>query len=229
MVSKRSSRTGLVSRTGNPSSERHKGLNWEGMEEPFSTRCAVALGLARVAADVANYCDHVEHNEEVSRDWVTVAAFDLRELALRLAKSEGLDLFSKYANRLRAIEGRNVLNSPESFDGLVASQQCHTWRDLQLVQIQHDRFFHPDVFGLQKLDQLRHYSFHLSKLAGAFARWVMNEGLDEEISNRRLPDVLLFGVKLSTVMGEKLPEERLPRSNEGYKESEGVAKESTLT
>lgn len=108
-----------------------------------------------------------------------------------------------------AIEVKNVMNSVDSFEGRVAVQQAHTWRDLQLVQIQHDRFFHPDVLGLHKLDQLRHYSLHLSKLAGAFARWAMNEEIDDEIAERPLPDMLLFGIKLSTVMGEKLPEEAL--------------------
>jgi hypothetical protein len=181
------------------------------MEKSLEAKPAYALILARLAADVANYCDHVEHNEEVSRGWVLGAASDLRQLAVKVADSSGVDLWASYGSRLLAIEVKNVMNSADSFDGCVAVQQAQTWRDLQLVQIQHDRFFHPDVLGLHKLDQLRHYSLHLSKLAGAFARWAMSEANEDEIVDRRLPDMLLFGIKLSTVMAEKLPEEALPK------------------
>ena len=196
--------------SGNPPRSETAGLRFEVMEKTLGARPSYALILARIAADVANYCDHVEHNEEVSRGWVLGAASDLRQLAIRVASAESVDLLASYGSRLLAIEVRNVMNSADSFDGRVAVQQAHTWRDLQLVQIQHDRFFHPDVLGLHKLDQLRHYSLHLSKLAGAFARWAMDEKVDDEIANRRLPDMLLFGIKLSSVMGEKLPEDHLP-------------------
>lgn len=198
---------------GNPRWRDSTGLHFEEMEEQSGGKTSYALILARLAADVANYCDHVEHNEEASRGWVLNAASELRQLSLKVADSLDVDLFASYGTRLLAIETRNVLNSAESFDGRIAAQQSHTWRDLQLVQIQHDRFFHPDVLGLHKLDQLRHYSLHLSKLTGAFAAWAMNEALDQEILDRRLPDMLLFGIKLSTVMGEKLPEIALPRAS----------------
>lgn len=194
---------------GNPPPRRPVRLDFDAMEKTFGPRTSYALTLARLAADVANYCDHAEHNEEVSRSWILSTAAELRQLAMGVARAENIDLLATYGERLLAIETKNVLNSAESFDGRVAVQQAHTWRDLQLVQIQHDRFFHPDVLGLHKLDQLRHYSLHLSKLAGAFARWAMNEVDEAEIISRRLPDALLFGIKLSTVMGEKLPMELL--------------------
>ena len=199
--------------SGNPLRSETAGLHSEAMEKTLGARPSYALILARIAADVANYCDHVEHNEEVSPGWVLGAASDLRQLAVKVANAEGIDLLASYGSRLLAIEVKNVMNSAESFDGSVAVQQAHSWRDLQLVQIQHDRFFHPDVLGLHKLDQLRHYSLHLSKLAGAFARWAMDEKIDDEITDRRLPDILLFGIKLSTVMGQKLTEEALPRDS----------------
>lgn len=216
--------------SGNPPWRGPAGLHFKAMETTLGARPSYALILARLAADVANYCDHVEHNEEVSRRWVLRAASDLRELSGEIANAIGVDLLASYGNRLLAIEVKNVMNSADSFDGCVAVQQAHTWRDLQLVQIQHDRFFHPDVLGLHKLDQLRHYSLHLSKLAGAFARWAMDEALDEEIAGRRLPDMLLFGIKLSTVMGEKLDENALPVRDEIPHSQEGLrgARSSTV-
>ena len=41
-----------------------------------------------------------------------------------------------------------------------------TWRQVQVAQLLHDRRFHPDVFGLSSLEQLRHYTLHVTKLAG---------------------------------------------------------------
>jgi hypothetical protein len=98
-----------------------------------------------------------------------------------------------------------VLAQPGGFDGHAAALAAETWRDLQLVQIDHDRRYHADVFGLAKAEQLRHYALHLAKIVGAFA-----EAADyAELINRRLPDVLLFAIKLQTVMGKRLSDEPL--------------------
>ena len=159
-----------------------------------------AIAAAPHAAAVANYCDHVDHNEVVATGWVTGAGEALRHLAVDFAAAHDLDLIALYAVRLAAIEQRNVLVHPGSFDGRAAAEQATTWRELQLVQAEHDRNYHPDVIGLPKVDQLRHYALHLAKIVGAFA-----EPRDaEELIVRRLPDTLLFAIKLHTVMGEQL-------------------------
>jgi hypothetical protein len=166
-----------------------------------------ALATAPLAAAVANYCDHVEHNESAETTWVIDAGEQLGQLALRFAQASDLDVVDLYAERLGAIEARNVLAKPGSFDGRKAALAAATWRDLQLVQAEHDRLYHPDVNGLAKVEQLRHYAFHLAKLVGAFA-----EARDEDaLINRRLPDALLFAIKLRTVMGTHLPDDSLPR------------------
>jgi hypothetical protein len=81
---------------------------------------------------------------------------------------------------------------------------------LQLAQVEHDRRYHPDIIGLSKADQLRHNALHLAKLTGAVAAVAAGEGDRADFSARRLPDLLLFGLKLSTVSGESLPEQALP-------------------
>jgi len=165
-----------------------------------------ALGAAPLAAAVANYCDHVEHNEPADTAWVVDAGEELGRRALDLAQTRGLDLVDLYAERLAIIEARNVLAAPSSFDGRKSARAAQTWRDLQLVQARHDLSYHPDVVGLSKYEQLRHYAFHLAKLVGAFA-----EGRDEnELFNRRLPDALLFAIKLRTVRGVHLSDDPLP-------------------
>jgi hypothetical protein len=166
-----------------------------------------ALAAAPPAAAVANYCDHIEHNEAAAADEVLQAGEELRRLTFELAAEANLDLIHLYAERLGAIEARNVVARPGGFDGHAATLSAETWRDLQVVQIEHDRYYHPDVVGLAKVEQLRHYALHLAKIVGAFA----GSADDDELVNRRLPDTLLFAIKLQTVMGKRLSDEALPR------------------
>lgn len=178
---------------------------------PDSTYQQFGLRLAPLAASVANYCDHVEHNEVAERAWVLDPAAGLRDAAVEFATSLGLSPVELYAERLGEIEARNVLARPGGYDGHRAALEARTWRDLQLVQIDHDRHYHPDVAGMAKAEQLRHYALHLAKTVGAFA-----EPRDaDELLRRRLPDALLFGIKLATVMGARLPDEPLAPTSAG--------------
>lgn len=170
---------------------------------------AWTLTLARCAADVANFCDHAEHNEATDRDWVLGSARALRGLSCEVAEMLGEDLQARYAARLRAIEQRNPLSAPGAPDGGALAWEAATWRELQLVQVRHDRHYHPDVLGLSKLGQLHHYALHVSKLCGACADLAQGRMDPEDFAARRLPDMLLFGIKLSTVLGQALPEKPL--------------------
>jgi hypothetical protein len=172
------------------------------------------LSLARCAADVANFCDHVEHNEVADRRWVIDAATMLRRIACGLAQQDGQDLLELYALRLQAIEQRTPTWTAESIDGAALARQAGTWRDLQLAQAEHDRRYHPDVVGLAKYEQLRHCALHLAKLTGAAASVVQGVADAGDFRARRLPDVLLFGLKLATIMGERLPERALVTHDE---------------
>src|SRR3954468_15078657 len=108
----------------------------------------LALTLARCAADVANFCDHVEHNELTDRRWVLDAAAVLRTEACRVAQHEGDDLRALYAARLRAIERRNPTWTSEALDGGAIAEQAISWHELQVVQAHHDKRYHADVVGL---------------------------------------------------------------------------------
>jgi len=165
--------------------------------------------MALAAASVANYCDHVEHNEAAELAWVTDAARTLRKVACEVAAAEVVDLRILYAERLRVIEARNPISSPESLDGGKAVEVATSWRGLQLAQVAHDRIYHSDVQGLAKADQLRHYALHVAKLAGAYAELAIGELGVDDFRARRLPDTLLFGLKLATVTGKRLPETAL--------------------
>lgn len=176
-----------------------------------------ALELAAATAAVANYCDHVEHNEAVDRAWVADAAKSFRGIACAIAEFEREDLRHLYAERLRMIEKRNPLSTRDALDGGALVESALTWRDLQLAQAAHDRWYHPDVVGTAKVDQLNHYALHLAKLVGATADVAQGRGDPRDFCSRRLPDMLLFGLKLSTVTGERLMDEALPERDQPLK------------
>jgi hypothetical protein len=164
---------------------------------------------AIAAAQVANFCDHADHNEPSEPSWVTGAGATLRRVAERIAVRTGINLLAAYGDRLGAVESRST---HDGFNGPAAALAATTWRDLQQVQEEHDRVYHPDVFGTRKSDQLNHYALHLCKLVGALGLTLTDEGELDDFRSRRLPDMLLFGIKLATVMGQKLPDEPLPES-----------------
>jgi hypothetical protein len=159
-----------------------------------------------LAGGIANYCDHVEHNETSDHGAIRDGGENLRRLAVEIAGSFDVDLRELYAERLAAIERRNVLGHDGAYDGAYAARCAVSLRELQLALAEHDRFYHPDVVGMSKWDQLHHHVLHLIKLAAATAAVVTTgESVDDWLS-RRVPDMFLFGLKLSTVSGERLPD-----------------------
>jgi hypothetical protein len=179
------------------------------MPIPGSQLTDAVLRLARIAGDVANFCDHAEHNEATNLETVRQAADALIALSIELAGAADADALALYANRIDAIEHRNVLHCDQSFDGRTAIASASSWRDLQLAQVEHDRHYHPDVLGLTKADQLRHYALHLAKLAGAASAACAGDLDQSDFVNRRVADMLLFGIKLATVTGKRLSDEPL--------------------
>lgn len=164
--------------------------------------------LAQVAGSLATYCDHAEHLEEADRTAIAASGAALRELSLELARSVGASAVDLYSVRLGQIERRHPLFPAGGFDGGAAAAAAKTWRDLQTVQSEHDRHYHPDVTGLSRYEQLRHYTFHVAKIAGAIADVIGTGGTDaDDFIRRRIPDTLLFGIKLATLMNESLPQQ----------------------
>lgn len=160
--------------------------------------------VAFAAGLVADFCDKTEHNESVDGQWVIAASEKLLTAALAIAEFEEIDLQEAYASRLSQIERRNVIWGASAFQGEIAAREAQTMRDLQVVQLEHDRVYHPDVLGLKKEDQLRHYALHLSKLVAALAGVILDDSTRPDFLLRRLPDMLLFSIKLQTVMSRRL-------------------------
>ena len=174
----------------------------------MATLSEAASRLAIVSASVATYCDRAEHLEATDRESIGTAGAELRDLAFELAATNNIDLVESYRARLLLVERRHPLYPAGGF--VAANEIGHqgvTWRQLQSVQWDHDRHYHPDVLGLSRYEQLRHYAFHLAKLAGAATQAADKDPSD--FLERRLPDLLLFGLKLATLVNEQLPEQPL--------------------
>ena len=160
--------------------------------------------LSRINGIVATYCDRTAHNEPVDSGDLRGAGRRLRRLALLMAETAGLSLRDRYADRLAQVEAASV------YETLVPSpsveiREARSWRDLQVAQLRHDHRFHPDVYGMPRSEQLVHISLHLAKLVGALGAQYQSFGSEgEDFYRRRLPDMLLFGIKLSTVAGERM-------------------------
>jgi hypothetical protein len=166
-----------------------------------------ALGeVASATATVARFCDYSEHVEPTDVSAIAEAAAVLRSAALKLADDLAVDAVALYGERLDIVERRYVLGIVGGFEGGAHVELAETWRDLQLIQGHHDRLYRPDVSGLSRADQLRHVCIHLAKLVGALAQ----PDLDV-VRTKVIPDVLLFGLKLSTIIGQELKSSPVPR------------------
>ena len=69
--------------------------------------------------------------------------------------------------------------------------------------MRHDATYHPDVAGLPKYAQLRHFTLHLTKLSALLLDAMDGRGREAFVSER-IPDLFIFGIKLSTVANERL-------------------------
>jgi hypothetical protein len=172
------------------------------------TLSEAAVRLAATSAGVAAYCDRAEHLEPTDREAIRTAGSELRTLALELAGDKQIDIVQAYRRRLESVEQRHPLYPAGGFAAVdQIPDQSASWQLLQRVQWDHDRHYHPDVLGLSRYEQLRHYAFHLAKLAGAASEAA--NGDESDFFERRLPDLLLFGLKLATLVNEALPDQPL--------------------
>lgn len=167
----------------------------------------LTFALVKAAGTLATYCDRAEHSEVADRQSVTAVALSLRSLAVATCHDTGFDLHTLYAERISEIERRHPAFADDMFDGASMVRIAKTWAQLQSAQYRHDQAYHPDVIGLAKWEQLRHYTLHISKLAMLSLETSETAAERTAFLARRLPDIVIFGIKLSTVCGERLSDE----------------------
>lgn len=154
---------------------------------PTTPELVVKAAIA--AGKVANYCDHAEHNEVLDRRWVIDSAEEFRSLALVIATMGGVELRKAFVAFGQPWDGR-VLNCLK-----IGSSQ----RDVQRALIDHDMKVNPDVMGRARCDQLRHHAMRTIILVARIA--------DNTLDKTTAVTSLALGIRLATVMFEKLPED----------------------
>ena len=169
--------------------------------------------MARAAGLLGAYCDHAEHAEATDPDAISAASSLLRGVASSLARRSGICLASAYRHRVETLEAAMAtrvgrLDAAGTAAPCAALTGAATWLDAQTAQIAHDRWFHPDVCGMSRIDQVRHCTFHVAKLAGLIAV-AADTGDFGEFRTKRLADVAVFAAKLSTLAGAEMPDEAM--------------------
>lgn len=167
--------------------------------------------MITAAGQLADNCEHLEHNEG-ARCQTTAIGDSLRQTASRMAHQAGFSLGQLYAVRIWGVESSSSLRFVGSLDrvelsGFKIMMEARTWLQFQIGQIVHDRQFHPDVFGLEKREQMRHYSFHVTKLVWLMDRAARGDFPLDKFYATRTPDIALFGIKLATLFDQELPDE----------------------
>ena len=117
--------------------------------------------LRDLAIAAARVCELLFDHSGPQRDlvdaaWVLGAAETLRVVARRIADPRGSRprrALCRPSSGDRSSQRRGGLR--RNFDGAAAARDASTWRELQLVQYEHDRAYHPDWRpGLHKSEQL---------------------------------------------------------------------------
>jgi hypothetical protein len=163
--------------------------------------------LVEFSGVIGQYCDRADHNEATSPETIREVGWGLRKLAQTIAAELGLDLRSLYAERVARVEAAHILGGQGFFDGGKSIREGTTWHAWQIAQMNHDRVYHPDVAGLPKNSQLSHIGHHIAKLAWRMQQTITSADKRDEFLINRVADLVLFGVKLATVTGQRLPEE----------------------
>ena len=174
---------------------------------PESLYQANAFCLQKLESAVnllSTLCDHLEHCEPNNVNNINLAGKELRQIAVELARQNNVSLRDVYAQRLSKMETDSVLRLTSTCSPSEMIARAQTWHDLQVGQILHDDQFHPDVFGLSKYNQLRHYALHVSKLPDHLSKAIAGNSM-EVFCQERLADIVAFGVKLATLRNEALP------------------------
>lgn len=172
--------------------------------------CA-AIDLVSVTATLADHCLRLESCSPISPSALVEVGEQLRNIAVRLFRLRGTSLVASYAKRIADIEAMSILRHRridieriQTPAELLATAE--TWSDIQIAQMLHDRQFHPDVFGMSKINQLTHYTLHVMKIPSSVLQAASGEGTDGELE-KRIVDIAVFGVKFATLKNVRLSDE----------------------
>ncbi len=157
--------------------------------------------LAVAAADIARFCDAMEHVEVSERRDVAAAAAVMFDVGRELWSDTAAELNAAAVARLRQRISNRAPGDVVAFDAALAGHG-HSLADVGAAVADHDRRIEPDFVGRPRMDQLRHLSYTGPKLlAKAFA------ASTPPAKNKVAVELTLLGVRLLAVVRMPLPAE----------------------
>lgn len=180
--------------------------------------------VTEVVSKLSTYLEHSEHSESANEADLDAAGRQLLEAACFLAQRLGLDLTTIYGNRLKGIEeASSVIYTTRNRLGIfnpTGAQmvaEAENWRELQAGQLAHDREFHFQILGNPENKQLRHYTWHVSKLPHYLLEALTSDNLTGFAESGRLADLAAFGVKFNTLRKQVMEETAIEAGLNGQK------------
>ncbi|HZM75052.1 MAG TPA: hypothetical protein VFC19_04960 [Candidatus Limnocylindrales bacterium] len=163
---------------------------------------ALTRRLAEASAQVAAFCDAMEHVELAERRDIASAAEAMLDVAREVWSVAPQALAAAAIARLRK---RIAKRSPEdlaAFDAVVAD--APTLASVRAAVNEHDSLIEPDFVGRPRMDQLRHLSYTGPKLLAK----ALTASADPELDKVAV-ELTLLGVRLLAVVRMPLPYEGL--------------------
>lgn len=161
------------------------------------------------AATLSKHCEHVEHCESNSVNDINLVSEKLLQIALSIAIENKINLAEVYLKKLQTVEAKKhlqktLLNEDPSLQAGPLTKDI-TWQKIQINQLIYDRQSEPNMLGIPKYEQVRHYALQITKLASLLFEATENNQL-KDFCDKHLADIAIIGVKLATLRGIKLPD-----------------------
>lgn len=165
--------------------------------------------LVETVGKLADLCEQGQ-DEEAVRQTLARAADSLRLPVIEVICSLEHDPVADAARRLRETAAERGASYAPGFLAAAESDESEvTWRELQIAEAEHALACEPQLTAEQRM--LR-WTLRLASAAGALVERIQRfQGAEEAW----LPatDLLLLSLKFSTVAGDELPEQRVPRDS----------------
>jgi hypothetical protein len=167
--------------------------------------------LAAASAEIAGFCDAMEHVEVSERRDVAAAAAQMLAVAAGMWSGTATELAAAAVARLRQRISKRSLDEGDmaGFDAAVAGR-APSLATVHAAVADHDRRVEPDFVGRPRMDQLRHLSYTGPKLlAKALAASA------PPARDKVAVELTLLGVRLLAVVRMPLPAQHEPGDDPG--------------
>jgi hypothetical protein len=165
--------------------------------------------LVETTGKLADLCEHAP-DEEAVRQTLARAADSMRLPIIEVICSLEHDPVAEAARRLQeTATERGTSYVPAILATAESDESEVTWRELQIAEAEHALACEPQLTAEQRM--LR-WTLRMASAAGALVERIQGFQGSEE-AWKPATDLLLLSLKFSTVAGDELPDQRVPRDS----------------